>query len=247
MNRKILGTCAALAALGAFAITPAMSSAAFLMDTVGGQLMPIPKDKKLVAYNELGTSMKIKVGAFTVECSEVTMTGPVHANHDATGNVLWTIEDVWFRGGASETRCTDNNTPATVLATGLTNEGGKEHWCFKNPFGTDIARIEPRNCTEGAGGAFKIAIITTGITCTFALNGNLEGTASTGDVENKPLTLLFPTQEFGTAGGGEHSIFCPANIKIENLLLQVYTDTDVTGPTYRHAGSVADPVFLIKQ
>jgi hypothetical protein len=132
-----------------------------------------------------------------------------------------------------------------VITTDLTNEGGKEHWCFKNPIGTDNAIIEPHNCT-GAGGAFHFTVVTTGMTCVFLLGGNIEGTASTGDVENKPMTLKFPTQVFGTAGEGEHSIFCPAKVEIENLLLEVYTDTAATGPTYRHAASVGDPVFLIK-
>jgi hypothetical protein len=246
MNRKILGICAVSAALAAFALTPAVSSAAFLMDTVGGVLTTIAKDKKLVGYNESTSIVKIKLpGIGTVECSEVTLTGPVHANHDAVGNIYWTIEDAWFRGDASETRCTENLKPATVITTDLTNEGGKEHWCFKNPFGTDTALIEPHNCT-GAGGAFHFTVVTTGMTCVFLLGGNMEGTATTGDVEGKPMTLKFPTQKFGTSKEGEHSIFCPAAVEIEGLLLEVYTDTAATGPTYRDAASVGDPVFLIK-
>jgi hypothetical protein len=245
MNRKTIAICSALAAFAIFAIAPATSWGAFLTETVGGKPAKVEKGKQVVAYNEQGTSVKLASEAFTVECNEVTMTGAVHGNHDFAGNVHVTIEDVWFRGDASETRCTDNNTPASVLIPEITNEGGKQHWCIKNPFNTDEFLLEPRNCTEGAGGEFKFTIVTTGITCGFKRAEPLKGTVTTGDVENKPVTFKMNAgQEFKTNGVGGHSVFCPATAKLENFLFEMYTDTAVTGPAYRDAASVADPVYL---
>lgn len=244
MNRKTIAICSALAAFVAFAIAPAASSGAFLKETVNGEPLVIPAGKKVVAYNELGTSVKLVNPAFTVECNEVTMTGSVHANHDVNGNVLVTIEDVWFRGDeAIETRCTDNGTPAKVLIPAITNEGGKQHWCIKNPFNTDEFVLEPRNCTEVAGGEFTFVIVTTGVSCPYQRAANITGTVTTKDIENKPVTFKTnPGQEFKREAGAP--FLCPEWFKLENFLFEMYTDTALTGPIYRDAASVMDPIFL---
>jgi hypothetical protein len=244
MNRKIIGTFTALVALAAFAVAPAVSSAAFLKETVGGQPLVIPAGAPVVAYNELGTSVKLVTPAFTVECNEVTMTGRVHANHAPNGDVLVTIEDVWFRGDeAIETRCTDNGTPAKVLIPAITNEGGKQHWCIKNPFNTDEFLLEPRNCTEAVGGEFTFVIVTTGMACPYQRAANITGTVTTKDIENKPATFKAnPGQEFKKEAGAP--FLCPESFKIENFLFEMYTDTAPTGPFYRDPASVMDPIFL---
>jgi hypothetical protein len=244
MKRKTIAICSALAALAVFAIAPATSWGSFLKETVNGEPLVIPAGRQVVAYNELGTSVKIAAGAFTIECNEVTMTGQVHANHDVNGNVLVTIEDVWFRGDASETRCTDNGNPASVLIPQITNEGGKQHWCIKIPFGVDVFHLEPRNCTEVAGGEFTFVIVTTGITCAYKRAETITGTVTTKDIENKPVTFKANPAEFVTDPGGAHSILCPATAKLENFLFEMYTDTALTGPTYRDPASVMDPIFL---
>lgn len=244
MSRRIVGTCTALVVFAAFALAPTVSSAAFLKETVGGMPLVIPPGAPVVAYNELGTSVKLNAGAFTIECNEVTMTGKVHANHDVNGNVLITIEDVWFRGDeVIETRCTDNGTPAKVLIPGITNEGGKQHWCIKNPFGTDDFSLEPWNCTEMGGGEFTFVIVTTGLTCAYSRAASLNGTVTTNDIENKPVTFkMNPGQELIRELSSP--FICPQTIKVENFLFEMYTDTAPTGPIYRHPGSVADPIFL---
>lgn len=245
MKKKAIAICSALAVFAVFAVSPATSWGSFLKETVGGAPVVIPAGNKVVAYNELGTSVKLTSGAFTIECNEVTMTGAVHANHDVNGNVLVTIEDVWFRGDASETRCTENGKQASVLIPQITNEGGKQHWCIKIPFGVDVFQLEPRNCTEAAGGAFKFTVVTTGITCGFQRAANIEGTVTTGDINNKPVTFKTnPGQEFVTESVGEHSVFCPPTAKVENFLFEMYTDTDVTGPRYRDVVSLTDPIYL---
>jgi hypothetical protein len=244
MNRKTIAICSALVALAAFAAAPAMSSAAFLKETVGGQPLVIPAGAPVVAYNELGTSVKLVTPAYTVECSEVTLTGRVHANHDPQGNVLVTFEDVWFRGDEPiETRCTDNGTPAKVLIPAITNEGGNQHWCIKNPFGTDAFLLEPRNCTEAVGGQFTFVIVATGLSCPYMRTEPITGTVTTKDIENKPVTFKTnPGQEFKKELGAP--IGCPESFKLENFLFEMYTDTAPTGPIYRHPPSVADPIFL---
>lgn len=244
MNRKTIAICVALAALAAFAVAPAVSSAAFLKETVLGEPRLVEPGRKVVAYNELGTSVKLNGGAFTVECNETTLTGTVHANHDVNGNVLVTIEDVWFRGDEPiETRCTDNGTPAKVLVPAITNEGGKQHWCIKNPFGTDEFRLEPWNCTEAGGQEFTFVIVATGMTCTYHRAASLNGTVTTGDVENKPVTFkMNPGQEL--IREVTSPVACPEVFKVENFLFQMYTDTALTGPTYRDPASVEDPIYL---
>jgi hypothetical protein len=244
MSRKMIGICTALALLAAFAIAPAISSAAFLKETVGGEPLVIPPGAPVVAYNELGTSVKLNAGPFTIECNEVALTGRVHANHDVNGNVLVTIEDVWFRGDEPlETRCTDNGTPAKVLIPAITNEGGKQHWCIKNPFGTDEFLLEPWNCTEAGGGEFTLVIVTTGMTCAYQRAASLKGTVTTKDIENKPVTFkMNPGQEL--IRELTSPFLCPETLKVENFLFEMYTDTAPTGPIYRDPPSVADPIFL---
>ena len=46
MHKKILAICAALVALGALALTPALSSAAVIRDTVSSEAAPIEAAKK---------------------------------------------------------------------------------------------------------------------------------------------------------------------------------------------------------
>lgn len=244
MNRKTIAICTALVALAAFAIAPAVSSGAFLKETVGGEPLVIPPGKKVVAYNELGTTVKLVTPGFTVECNEVILTGSVHANHDPVGNVLVTVEDVWFRGDEPiETRCTDNGTPAKVLIPAITNEGGNQHWCIKNPFNTDEFQLEPRNCTEQVGGEFTFVIVTTGMSCPYQRAANITGTVSTKDIENKPVTFKTnPGQEFKRELGAPP--ICPESFKLENFLFEMYTDTAPTGPFYRDPASVMDPIFL---
>lgn len=244
MNRKTIAICSALAAFAAFAIAPAVSSGAFLKETVGGAPIVIPAGNKVVAYNELGTAVKLVTPGFTVECNEVILTGAVHANHDVNGNVLVTIEDVWFRGDEPiETRCTDNGTPAKVLIPAITNEGGKQHWCIKNPINTDEFQLEPRNCTEAAGGEFTFIIVTTGMSCPYQRAANITGTVTTKDIENKPVTFKTnPGQEFQKEAGAP--FLCPPSFKLENFLFEMYTDTAPTGPFYRDPASVMDPIFL---
>jgi len=243
MNRKIIGICAALVALAAFASVPAMSSAAALRDTVNGELKLIEPGKKIVAYNEEGTATKLTGNnGLAMECQEAKLTGSVHANPGgAAGVIFGTIEDAWFNGTESETRCSSTVGVAKVTIPGLTNEGGTQHWCIKTLPEHEF-QVEPHSCTS-EGGEFTFVITAGGLTCRFKRAANIKGTYTTGDVEGKPVTLKMNNeQEF--VKDEPSSFLCPATGKLSNFLFQMYTDTSATGPAWRPAIDTADPVFI---
>jgi hypothetical protein len=246
MNRKIIGICTALVAFAAFALAPAMSSGAALRDTVNGALTLIEPGKKIVAYNEEGTSTVLTGNnGLVVECQEAKMTGSVHANlGGAAGTIFGTIEDVWFNGTEPETRCKSTAGVAKVTIPGMTNEGGKQHWCIKS-LPEDEFQVEPHSCTS-EGGEFTFVITAGGLTCSFKRAANIKGKiVNTGDVNNVPVTLkMNDGQEFTKDEG---SFLCPTTGKLSNFLFQMYTDTSATGPAWRPAEDIADPVFITKE
>lgn len=245
MHKKIMVACFALAAFAAFAIAPATSSAHWLKETVNGQPFIIPAGAKVVAYSEEGKPAIFKgSNGWVIECDENIMTGSVHANHDVNGNVQITIEDVWLQGHEPETQCSSSVGPAKVTIPAVTNFGGKEHWCIKTMIGTDKFQLEPHNCT-GVGGAFTFIVHMGGIKCAFERKANLEGTFTTGDVENKPVTFkLNDLQQFVTDPTVEHSFLCPPEWTLNNALFQLYTDTGPTSNQYRNPLDTVDPVFM---
>jgi hypothetical protein len=249
MQRKTIGLVAALVAFGIFAAAPAVSSAQWLKDTVGAETSIIENNKKFVAYSEENT--KFSTAVINVECTEVTMTGSVHANHDVNANVHLTIEDVWFRGetadGADPTQCKNSSGGvATVTVPAITNEGGTQHWCIMTTVGTDKFMIEPHNCT-GTGGEFTFIVHTAGMTCGYSRTTNMEGTFTTATAAHEAATLTVNTAEFKTHKVTNHSALCPATGKLENFKLQTYTDVGETnkanGP-YRDINNTKLPVFL---
>jgi hypothetical protein len=243
MNRKIIGICAALVAIAAFAAAPALSSGAVLQDTVGGVLTPIKAETKIVAYNEVNEPTILNASGLKVECKEATITGKVHANPGgATGSILGTVEDVWFRGTESENRCSSSLGAARVKIPGLTNEGGTQHWCIKS-LAEDEFQVEPHSCTA-EGGEFTFIIEAGGLTCRFKRAANIKGKiVNTGDVNNVPVTLkMNDGQEF--TKDEPSSFLCPATGKLEQFHFQMYTDTGPTGPNWRPAGDLEDPVFI---
>jgi hypothetical protein len=246
MNRKIIGICTALVAFAAFALVPAMSSAAALRDTVENKLVLIEPGKKIVAYNEEGSATVLTGNnGLVVECQEAKITGSVHANPGgAAGTIFGTIEDVWFNGTESETRCKSTVGAAKVTIPGMTNEGGKQHWCIKS-LPEDEFQVEPHGCTETEG-EFTFVITAGGLTCRFKRAANIKGTYTTGDVNNVPVTLkMNDGQEF--TRDEPSSFLCPTTGKLSNFLFQMYTDTSETGPAWRPTIDTADPVFITKE
>jgi hypothetical protein len=245
MHKKIMVACFAVAAFAAFAIAPATSSAHWLKETVGGQPIIIPAGAKVVAYSEEGQPARFQgSNGWFVECDENILTGSVHANHDVNGNVQITIEDVWFQGHEPETQCTSTMGPAKVTIPAVTNFGGGAHWCIKTLIGTDKFLLEPHNCT-GVGGSFTFVVHMGGLKCAFERKENMEGTFTTGDVGNQPVTFkLNPNQKFVTDLAAEHSFLCPPEWTLNNVLFQLYTDTGPTSNQYRNPVDTVDPVFM---
>lgn len=254
MHRKLIGTCAALVALAALSVMPAISSAQTLVDTVGGVETTVPVGTKIVGYSE-GTSILTGAGgALKVECNENILTGAITQNA-AGKNIIGTIEDAWFQGPEAGTKCKSNLGAATVtLNTTNGTLNPKTHWCIQTNQGTDTFKVEPRNC-GGEGGSFTFVIHAGGLSCGFTRTANITGTFKTGsDVGGVVTPATFtagvagePEISFSTFKHPEiaHSIFCPASGALDNLTFNLYTDaSNVTSNVYSQAADTAAPTYI---
>lgn len=245
MNRKLIGTFVAVLAFAGLAVFPAIGSAHWLKETVNGVETIVMPPAKVVAYSEEGQQSLFQgSNGWKVECDENILTGSVHANHDNFANVHITIEDAWFQGKEPGTACKSTLGAAKVTVPAVTNFGGASHWCIKTVVPTDNFILEPHNCT-GVGGAFTFTVHMGGIKCGFERKENIEGTFTTGDVLNKPVTLTFnPNQNFVTDKVLEHSALCPPNWSVSLGAFEMYTDTGVTSNQYRNPLDTMDPVYM---
>ena len=245
MNRKSFGIFVAAVAFASLAVFPAISSAHWLKETVGGGEVFVMPPAKVVAYSEEGTLATFQgSNGWKIECDENILTGSVHANHDVNGNVQITIEDVWFQGKEPGTLCKSTLGAANVTIPAVTNFGGASHWCIRTVNLTDKFVLEPHNCT-GVGGAFTFNVHMGGIKCGFERKENIEGTFTTGDVANQPWTLTMnPNQAFVTDKTLEHNIMCPPNWSVSMGAFQMYTDTGITSNQWRNPLDVMDPIYL---
>ncbi len=243
MSRKTLATCAALVAFGVLAIAPAMSSAARLVD--GTNTTVITNDAQIVGYNGVGQPPVVNSAGLKVECEHVTVTATVHNTGVVGGSVTGTITHATFAGTEPQTDCKSSLGAARIKIPALTNEGGTTHYCLEQKANTDEFLVTPNGCTlSPTNHVFTFILeVTGGFKCYFTRSEALSGTFTTGDAS--PVTLSVNKAKFNTETGPSHSIFCPASIDLENFKFQMYTDTDVTNGTWRHAASVADPVFIV--
>jgi hypothetical protein len=256
MQRKILATCAALAALGALMIVPTLASAAHLTDTSG--VNTVKAEGKIVAYNDVNTIPTLNASGLKVECKESVLTGTVFANPGgAAGVVQGTLEDAWFQGETNDsgtpTQCFAPlvGSPATVktnLTAGPT-VGTKTHWCIETIKEKDEFQVVPRNC-GGSGGEFTFSVTVGALTCGFKRTAAILGTFVTVNAEHKAVTLKMNNgQEFTTDAVTGHSGLCPATGKLENFEFEMFTDKATTPAAgaehvWRDAASTALPVFI---
>jgi hypothetical protein len=242
MQRKMMGLFAALVAFGAFALVPAISSAHGLLDTSGGATTTVEVGKRIVGYNETGTSTIFTGPGLTIECSETTLTGIVTANpHTLGGAVQGTIEHAYFRGSEAETKCKSSLGAATITVPALTQAGGTSHWCIKTTPETDKFVVEPHNC-GGAGGEFTFLIHAGGITCGFTRAANLTGTFTTPGEHKAATWTLDENQELTKHVGG---FLCPASGKLSEFKFEMYTDTTVATPgIWDDPINTADPIWI---
>jgi hypothetical protein len=233
MYRKIIGTCVALVALGAFAVLPAMAAASpELTDPVGTTMVP---GAKLTAIGE--ETSEFTSGFITVKCNDFRLTGEVHAN---TGtSILVNVTKATFHDEVEGVTkdCTSGLGETAVSVPAL--DAGTSKWCIKaNSELGDKGIVEPHACT-GAGGAFTFKLHVTNAPflgtqlCIYTRTTNINGSFTTAN----PSTLKLEgepafTREEGSSGG------CSAEGKLKVLNTRLYTDTST------EALSTGDPVAI---
>jgi hypothetical protein len=240
MHRKILALCAALVALGALALAPAMAAAATLKDTVSGVDTTIPVGAKIKAISE-ETSV-FSIGEFNLECNENFMTASVVKN-DGT-NFEATIEDARFQGPESETKCKSGLGAVKVTIPALTNEGGNGHWCLKNVVGEDKVEVFGRSCGGTGPGTFTFIMhAPLGVTCVYKREAVINGTYTTDGGTHVAGTLsVTGNPEFVVDGS---NFFCPTGTpKITTMKFKTYTDNGTVTNEWDDAASTAAPVYV---
>lgn len=250
MQRKILAICAALVAVGALAIAPAMASAAAtLQDTSGGVRTKLPVGAKITGYST-GIS-KLTGSGLTVECNENILTGTVHKNDGEEAQV--TIEDAWFQSSLTTegTHCKSNLGNATITIPALTNFGGKGHWCIRNIPGKDEWELWGNNCTTGTNtGSLTFVVHIGSLSCYYRRapeTAPVKGTLTTDNGEHKAAVLTM-SNDAGDTGitftKEEPSGFlCPHTGLLSNLVFDLFTDPETSGK-YVSPTVAPNPVFI---
>ncbi len=220
MHRKILGICAALVALAAFAIVPAMAAASPALTDAG---VLAPTGTKVVATGE--ETSKFTSGFVSVECSKSALTGTLTSNTGS--NIQTTVESATFEN-EKEVDCSSNLGATRVTVPGLTNEGGTEHWCIvaNSETGADKGQVRPRACTASTGGAFKFTLDITNapflgtVICKYTRSANLTGSFVTNA---SPATLKLEGEPvFNLEAGSSGS--CSSEGKLVKLNTTLETD-----------------------
>lgn len=181
MHRKILGLCAALVALGALAIAPAMASASPVLTENG---TAVSAGAGITATGE--ETSTFSSGFISVECNDFWMTGAVAKNTGS--NIEGTIEKAsfnWLNGSTTED-CHSNVGATKVTIPGLTNEGGTEHWCIvsNSEMAANEAQVLPHSC-GGSGGAFTFILDVT--------NAPLLGPQTCKYTRSEPIKVTYNT------------------------------------------------------
>lgn len=254
MQRKILAICAALVALGAFAIVPAMASAATLKDTnAKGETEPVALNSKIIATS---TGTSVFSGGLTVECNENIMTGEVDKNNGTEAQI--TITHAYFQSNFTTegTKCKSGSGPVTVTIPGLTSGGGTKHWCLRNVPAKDEWELWGNNCTTEVGsGELTFILDLAGVECAYKRTTVVKGTYTTSAAEHLAATLTMTNDKnekgedegFVTFSKESGGILCPTTGRLSNMVFDVYTDTEATVEnkhlTYPFKAQ-SDPIFV---
>jgi hypothetical protein len=249
MSKKILAICAALVAFGALAIAPSMASASLtLQETEGGVTVTVAKEKKIIAD---GTGTSLFTDPATggkVSCNENVMTGTVVKNDN--NEIQATIEAAWFGSNLTTdgTKCSGGLLGnITVTVPGLTNAGGKQHWCIRTVPGKDTWQLWGNSCgTEpGTGELTFVLDLSSGTECKYKKTGVVEGTFNTTNTHETLELTLSGEPEFAREAG---AFPCPAAGKLSNFIFAIYTDPDekiVSGDVHAFtSGPTANPLFV---
>jgi hypothetical protein len=219
MHKKILGIFAALVALAAFAIAPAMAAASPHL-TEGGT--PVAVGSKVTATGMSTT--EYSSGFMTIACNDYWMTGEVKKNNGT--EIQGTIESASFNNkGASGTTedCSSSYGATKVTIPGLANEGGTQRWCIEATSETPgEATVQPHSC-GGSGGSFTYVLDFTNIfgshlICRYTRSTNIPVTFTLGsDVVSLKGEPEFNREE--TSGSS-----CPATGKLKNMSFTLEAD-----------------------
>jgi hypothetical protein len=226
MHKKILGICAALVALAAFAIAPAMAAASPHL-TEGGT--PVAVGSKITATGL--NSSEFSSGFINVSCNDYWMTAEVKKNNGT--EIQGTIESASFNSkNASGTTedCSSNIGATKVTIPGLTNEGGTQHWCIEATSETPgEGAVQPHSC-GGTGGSFTFVLDVTNffgshVICRYTRSTNIPITYTLGsDVVSLKGEPEFSREE--VSGGA-----CSATGKLKNMSFTLETDNPFTAIT----------------
>jgi len=223
MHRKLIATCVALVALGAFAVIPAIASASPVLNEGGTALAT---GTKITAIGETAESSKFTSGFITVECNDVLLTGTVHTNSGTHIKVDVSKATFNSESGGVTGDCTSSlGATAVTVAT--------PSWCITagGLLGADKGVVEPFNCTatqaQKEAGKFEFTLHVTNAPflgtqiCTYKRTGNLEGSFTTAS----PGTLSLEKEpEFSLVAGGSGG--CSGTGKLVRLKTRLYTDTE---------------------
>ncbi len=228
MHKKILGICAALVALAAFAIAPAMAAASPLLKE-GAETV---KTGSKITATGLNNS-EFTSGFINVSCNDYWMTGEVIKNQ--TGLVQGTIEKASFNNwNATKTAtedCSSSIGATKVTIPGITNEGGTQHWCLE-ALGEEVigttggGTVQPHSC-GGTGGSFTFVLDVTNffgshVICRYTRSTNIP----IDYVVGSDVVSLKGEVEFNLEATSSSS--CSSTGKLKNMSFTLETDNPFT-------------------
>jgi hypothetical protein len=195
MKKQLIAACMALAAFVAFAVMPAMASAAPTLTAPTGTVLA--PGSAVTGTNVGDTLMTDSSGGVLLRCNSATMTGTVTTN-SALNGFAGDIESATFKGDATEERCTGTFGAVQVTA----NIAGGTPYCIKNTKTAHQLEVRGGKCSEASRSIKYILHSNTLGTCTYERTGGLLGTFNT---HPSAAQASIAAQEFKRTSG-----FCPS-------------------------------------
>jgi hypothetical protein len=173
MKKQLFAACMALAAFAAFAVMPAMASAAPTLTAPTGTLLAT--GSAVTGTNVGDTLMTDSSGNVLLRCNKATMTGTVTTNNSTNG-FAGDISSAVFTGDASaDGECTGTFGNSYVTA----NIAGGTPYCIKNTKNVDELEVRGGKCSEASRSIKYVLHSTTLGTCTYERTGGIIGKYTT--------------------------------------------------------------------
>ncbi|MGN6587013.1 MAG: hypothetical protein ACTHKT_06000 [Solirubrobacterales bacterium] len=187
MQKKLLATCLAFAALAAFIATPAASASPVLTETGTA----VAAGSSITAKNT--GNIFLTVGTTTLACETADLKGTVLKNSGTKVITEFPIGSVSFSGTGAGGDCTSSLSPFRMLMT--------SRFCFET-------READTALALGCGGNIRFSLEFTGLgTCNYHA-ASMAGTLTTG----ADATFNFSKQPYVKDEGGA---FCPGEGQID--------------------------------